>query len=454
MDFGYDKGNGSDVDNQNNNGGGAGDSQTKTDLSGEGKQYDANGNLITNLGEGGKGNDGGSGDDNKDKDGAGNNGGHDGGDNGDNKDKGNGGDDEIQLNPGESVQIGDDTYTVAENGDLLDKDGKVFKEAKDVKEFLKDYQTDDFDKGDDDKNKDGKTEFNIKGIQDALGYQIVDDDDKEIEYDNTPEGVVAYVNDVIEQKTSEIQEATLNTLFEKFPFAQEMINYYIANGNSLEGWNVEVDRSNITIDDNNEQQQEEIIRTAWKEQKITGDVESYIAYLKSAGLLLSTAKTELEGLQKSDKTRKEDLARKAAAAKQAHDEEMNEFWETVETAIKGREIGGYKIPEQIKIVRNGKTTMATPDDFYRYLSVIDKNGETAYARDCKAVSSEQQLNDSLLKAYIMFTGGDYSSLVDMAIKEDKVKKLRLKANESKQNVRRLTPKGNGKKSGQGIDLGY
>lgn len=450
MDFGYNNGGGSGADNQNNNGGGSANDQQKTDLSGQGQQFDANGNPITDLNNQNNNGNNGGGDNNNnhDDDDKNNN-----GDNKNNDGKGND-DNKIELNAGEVIKIGDDKYTVAENGDLLDKDGKVFKEAKDVQDFLKDYQAEDNNNGGGDGNNNNDGQINIETIKEALGYQIVDDDDKEIEYDNNVDGVKAYINDVMEQRTSEIQEATLNSLFAKYPFAKDMINYYMANGNSLEGWNEDVDRSGITIDENNEKQQEDIVRTAWREQKRTGDLENYIAYLKSSGTLLSTAKSELDGLKQADKARKEETERQAQAAHQAQQEEMNKFWNNVETAIKNRKLGQYKIPEQIKIQRDGKTLMVTPNEFYRYLSVTDQNGETAYAKDCKAVSQEQQLNDSLLRAYIMFTGGDYSSLVDMAIKEKEVKTLRLKAKEGKQPARRFTPKGNDNKSGQNIDLGY
>lgn len=425
MDLGFGNDQGEHTDVQLDENGNPVPPQEKTDLGGGETQVDENGNPITKINE------------------PGNN-----GDNHDDDDK-NKNDNPIELKAGEIVAIGDDNYTVAENGDLLDKDGKVFKEAKDVQEYLKSLEQAD---NDDDKNKD-KNVLNIRNIKEALGYQIVDENDKDIEYEDNVEGVKTYVNDVIEQKTNEIQEATLNTLFEKYPFVQHIINYYIANGNSLDGWGVEVDRSGITIDDNNEKQQEEIIRTAWKEQKRTGDVDSYINYLKSAGTLLSVAKSELEGLQQADATRKQELAQRAKEAHDAEEAQMTKFWKEVEATINKREIGGYKIPDQIKVTREGKSLMLTPKDFYNYLSVVDKNGETAYARDCKAVDAEKQFNDSLLRAYIMFTGGDYSSLVDMAIKDKEVKTLRFKAQTSKQPTHRFTPKGKTNQQDT-VDLGY
>lgn len=358
--------------------------------------------------------------------------------------------DKIELKAGEVVAIGDVNYTVAENGDLVDEKGNVFKEAKDVQAYLATLEAD----NEEGNHTTGEKSLTLQTIKDTLGFEIVDEDDKPVEYEDSPAGIASYVEDVISHKTNEIQEATLNTLFSKYPFAKNIIDYYVANGGSLDGWGVKADRSGITIDDKNESQQEEIVRTAWREQKRTGDVESYIAYLKASGTLLSVAKTELAGLQAADKARDEELAKQAQAENDKAAAEQEAFWKGVSDTIKARKIAGYEIPEQIKISRNGKSLMVTPTDFYNYLAVVEKDGLTAYAKDCKAITPEQELNDNLLRAYLRFTGGDYSSLVDMAIKDKEVKTIRFKANTAKQPVRRFTPKGKEHNSGQSIDLGY
>ena len=82
-------------------------------------------------------------------------------------------------------------------------------------------------------------------------------------------------------------------------------DYYIANGESLEGFNSEAPNYDIDIDDNDESQQESIIKLAWKEQNRKGNVDDYIAYLKSSGKLLSVAEEELEGLKESAKEKKQ-----------------------------------------------------------------------------------------------------------------------------------------------------
>ena len=428
MDLGFETNQDNDINVKLDENGNPISPDNKDNLDGGGKKVDKNGNPIDDI-DGNNGNNG----DNHDN--------HD--DNDHDNDK-----NDIEINPGEIIEVGENKYTVAENGDLIDKDGKVFKESKDVQEYLKSLD-EDTDNNDNDKDK---NILNINNIKEALGYQIVDENDKEIEYEDNIEGVKNYVKDVIDQQIDEIKEATINTLFEKYPFALQAINYYVANGNSLEGWNVKTDRSGITIDDNNEKQQEDIIRTAWKEQNRTGDVESYIAYLKSSGILLSTAKTELEGLQNSDKAREEEMAILAQEAYNKEQQQIAEFWKEVSDTIKSRKIGKYEIPEQIKVVRNGKAMMATPIDFLNYISAVDRNGETAYAKDCKATDPKKDFEDNILKAYLKFTGGDYSSLVDMAIKEKEVKTLRFKAKDNKNTTRRFNPKSNN--NNKVIDLGF
>ena len=210
---------------------------------------------------------------------------------------------EEPLQAGTSIEVGDETYTVDEAGNVLDKNGNVFKEAKDVKEWL-----DSFDKVD---ATDGEDTISIDSIREAVGIEITDDNDEPIEFENSPAGIKAYIDAVVDTAKEEHYETAINTLYQKYPILNDVLNYYIANGNSLEGFGEIPDRSNITIDDENEAQQEAIIRTAWKERGQKGDVEGYLAYLKSSGTLLATAKEELTAIQESDKQYRDELAAEA-----------------------------------------------------------------------------------------------------------------------------------------------
>lgn len=438
LDFGYSQngnGNGAGSDNGNGNG------DQATNLNTGKIDHDIDGMPVNDIGDNGGGN---SGDGDK-PDNPGNTGEGNKGDEGNKEDNKNGDNADVNLEAGTSIEVGEDTYTVDENGNLLDKNGNIFKEAKDVKSWLNEFEN---------VTDTDKDSISIETIQEAVGVQITDDDDKPVEFENNPEGIKAYIDAVIETAKEEHFETAVNTLYQKYPILNDVLNYYIANGNSLEGFGEVPDRSNITIDDSNEAQQEAIIRTAWEEQGRKGDVESYIAYLKSSGTLLATAKEELVGLQEADEQYRKNIEEEAEYKEAERLQRLENYWNSVHDVIKNRTIAGYQIPESIIISRNGQKLSVTPEDFFNYIYRVDKDGKSAYERDLATETPESRRDDEILRAYLKFVGGNYSNLVDMAINKEKVNRLKLKAKERNTSTVRINkPKTNTNK-GTNIDLGY
>ena len=360
------------------------------------------------------------------------------------KDKENPNEEDIKLEEGNTVTVEDKTYTVDKDGNLVDDKGNIFKKAEEVKDWLKEFSVDE--------TKDD--EINLDNIQKALDYEVTDEDGNPITYENNIEGVKAYINDVIETSKLEHYETAINTLYQKYPILQEVLNYYIANGNSLEGFTETPDRSNITIDDTNEEQQIEIIKTLWKEQGIKGDVTQYINYLKNASILTSTAKEALDTLKSIDAENKKAYEEEAERRKQESYEAEVEHWTNIKNIIDSKEIAGYKIPDSITISRNGQKISVTPNDFFNYIYRVDNENKSAYQRDLEDEEPSKRLNDEILRAYLKFTGGSYADLVNMAINQEKVNNLKLKA---KQNANSKSIKINrttNTKQTKDIDLGY
>lgn len=351
---------------------------------------------------------------------------------------------DIKLEEGNTVTVEDKTYTVDKDGNLVDDKGNIFKKAEEVKDWLKEFSVDE--------SKDD--EINLDNIQKALDYEVTDEEGNPITYENNIEGVKAYINDVIETSKLEHYETAINTLYQKYPILQEVLNYYIANGNSLEGFTETPDRSNITIDDTNEEQQIEIIKTLWKEQGIKGDVTQYINYLKNASILTSTAKEALDTLKSIDAENKKAYEEEAERRKQESYEAEVEHWTNIKNIIDSKQIAGYKIPDSITISRNGQKISVTPNDFFNYIYRVDNENKSAYQRDLEAEEPSKRLNDEILRAYLKFTGGSYADLVNMAINQEKVNNLKLKA---KQNANSKSIKINrttNTKQTKDIDLGY
>lgn len=367
-----------------------------------------------------------------------------GGENADKKDEVKDDNDSSELVSGTTIEVGDETYTVDNNGNVVDKDGNIFKETKDVKEWLASF----------DKVEDNEQKLDIATIQNIVGIDITDENDKPIEFDNTPEGVKAYIDAVIESAREEHYETAINTLYQKYPILSDVLNYYVANGNSLEGFNEMPDRSGIVINEGDEAQQEAIIRTAWKEQGRKGDIDGYIQYLKSSGTLYVTAKQELAGLQEADEQYRKDMAKEAEKRENERIEKLEKYWNSVRDVINSRKIAGYQIPESIIINRNGQKLSVTPNDFFNYIYRVDQNGKSAYQHDLENETAESRRDDEILRAYLKFTGGNYSNLVNMAINNEKVNTLRLTAKQRNKTSIRINKPVQETNKNKEIDLGY
>lgn len=360
------------------------------------------------------------------------------------KDENNGNDNPTKLEEGTTLEIGDAKYTVDKDGNVVDSNGNIFKEASQVSEWMKEFEN----------VEETTSDISIDSIKAAIGIEITDDNDKPIVFDNTVEGIKSYVDSVIETSKQEHYDTAINTLYQKYPIVKDVINYYVANGNSLEGFGQVPDRSGIEIDENNEAQQEQIIRTAWSERNQRGDVNSYINYLKSSGTLLATAKEELDGLKEADAQYKRDIEAKAAAEEKERIETLERYWNGVHDIIKSRKIAGYQIPESIVITRDGQKLSVTPEDFFNYIYRVDKEGKSAYERDLEAETPDVRRDDEILRAYLKYVGGNYSNLVDMAINEKNVATLKLRAKQHNASAIRVTKPKSTKSDGANIDLGY
>lgn len=405
--------------------------ETKTDLGGDNVQYDENGNPITDLNNPQNDKDN---PDNKD------NNNPDKKDNPDNKDNNEPNDEMVE---GTVVEFDGAEYTVDKDGNLVDKEGKVFKEAKDVKDWLASLEV---------SNADDKKDIDVKSIQEALGITISGEDDKPVEYENSVEGVKKYVNDVIEASREEHYETALNTFFTKYPVMKDVLNYYVANGNSLDGFNQKEDRSNISIDKENKEQQKNIIRTAWKENNRRGNVEQYIDYLDSTNILYDTAVEELDALKQADIEERNRVAQQAKETQEQYEQEQFAYWTSVKDIIDSRKIAGYTIPENIVVTRDGKKISYSPKDFFNYVYMVDESGKSAYVRDLEKETPESRKEDEILRAYLKFVGGNYSNLVDMAINEEKVHRIKVSSKETKPKVTVRKPTTNNNNGN--IDLGY
>ena len=380
-------------------------------------QLDANGNAVDDITGNGNG-DGNNGDANKDKQTSSSTGGQ-------TKDTKNPDDataNEHDLEEGTIIEDGDNKYTVDKDGNLIDDKGNIFKAKNEVAAYLKEFEVEDA------SNED---KIDVKSIQELVGVSVTSEDGKPVTFDNTPQGVASYVQSVLDLKRDEFAKAGVNKLFEDYPVVSDFLNYYVANGNSFEGFGELRDRSGIEVDENNVSQQEAIVREAFKEFNRRGNIDKYIQYLKDSNELFNVAKEELEALQKADNDVREANAKEALRVKAEEEKQLVEFWNGVKECIDKRQIAGYRIPETVIIERNGKQISTSPEDFFNYIYQVDDKGLSRYENDLMKLSPAERRDEELLKAWLKYTGKGYDSLIEMAVSDKEAKKLKLTASQRK-----------------------
>ena len=332
-----------------------------------------------------------------------------------------------ELVVGDTLEFEGSTYTVDKDGNLVDDKGSIFKQANEVSDWLKSMDVDDNDQTD--------GGLNLASIQEALAITITDSEGKAVEFTDDANGVKAYVNSVIDLKSNELQTAAINKLYSDNPLLKQFNDYVQLTG-TPRGFGEIPDRSGIQVEKDNEAQQIAIIRMAAQEFGNKSLNENYIKYLRDSGGLYDEARNQLQALAEKDIAVRKEIETRAAAKRQEEAENVANYWKNVSNVINGRMIAGYKLPESFTKEVNGQKVVITPNDFYNYLSKAneqdaDGNRVTGYQKDLSNLSDADYLNRELLDAWLMFTGGTYKDLIDMAVKEDKVRQLRVKSKEQR-----------------------
>lgn len=319
---------------------------------------------------------------------------------------------EVQLSEGDTVNIDGVDYTIDAEGNAIAADGTVFRTATELAELIA---------------QNGSEPSVLNQLQTRFGSDFKDENGNPIVFDDNEEGIAAYVETVVQSRVKEAQAAAINNLFETYPQVEQVINHLKLNG-SLDDFVEIPDRSQITVSKDNEEQQATFIREEWKLSGKKGDVNKFIDYCKNAGILYDTAVESKESVDSIYESRLAEQKAQVEAKEAAAAAEEKAYWDNVEKTISKGELLGYSIPEQIQCNKDGKKVMLSRRDFLKYVSTpVDSEGNTAYMLDEAKVDSDARMQDDLLKAFLRFTGGDYASLVGMAVNKQKVLSIRTAA---------------------------
>lgn len=319
---------------------------------------------------------------------------------------------EVKLSEGDTINVDGVDYTIDAEGNAIAADGTVFRTATELAELIA---------------QNGSEPSVLNQLQTRFGSDFKDENGNPIVFDDNEEGIASYVETVVQSRVKEAQTAAINNLFETYPQVEQVINHLKLNG-TLDDFVEIPDRSQITVSKDNEEQQATFIREEWKLSGKKGDVNKFIDYCKNAGILYDTAVESKEAVDSIYESRLAEQKAQVEAKEAAAAAEEKAYWDNVEKTISKGELLGYSIPEQIQCNKDGKKVMLSRKDFLKYVSTpVDSEGNTAYMLDEAKVDSDARMQDDLLKAFLRFTGGDYASLVGMAVNKQKVLSIRTAA---------------------------
>lgn len=319
---------------------------------------------------------------------------------------------EVKLSEGDTINVDGVDYTIDTEGNAIAADGTIFRTATELAELIA---------------QNGSEPSVLNQLQTRFGSDFKDENGNPIVFDDNEEGIAAYVETIVQSRVKEAQIAAINNLFETYPQVEQVINHLKLNG-TLDDFVEIPDRSQITVSKDNEEQQAAFIREEWKLSGKKGDVNKFIDYCKNAGILYDTAVESKEAVDSIYESRLAEQKAQVEAKEAAAAAEEKAYWDNVEKTISKGELLGYSIPEQIQCNKDGKKVMLSRKDFLKYVSTpVDSEGNTAYMLDEAKVDSDARMQDDLLKAFLRFTGGDYASLVGMAVNKQKVLSIRTAA---------------------------
>lgn len=320
------------------------------------------------------------------------------------------------IEEGMSVIIDEVECTVNANGEAVDANGVVVKTREELEALVANAQT-------------SETSV-LETLQTRFGTDFKDENGNTIVFEDTPEGLASYVDTVLKNNIEQTKDAVIDSLFKTYPVLEQVYTHIKLNG-SLDNFNVIPDRNGVVIDKDSEEQQIAVIKEEWELQGKKGNVKGYIDYLKAAGILYDTAVESNKTVAEIYDSRRAEKETELAELEAAEKARIDSYWKQVDEVVAKGEILGYKIPDNIQKTVDGKTVIVSKEDFKRYInSPVDNEGNTAYMLDEAKVDDNTRMQDDLLRAYLRFTGGNYSSLVGMAVNKEKVLKLKTQSQQA------------------------
>ncbi len=321
-----------------------------------------------------------------------------------------------------TIEIDGVSYNLDENGNAIKEDGTIFMEKDKLEDLSKENDTD---------------ENPVEDIKKLINFNPTDESGNPIQYENTYEGFTNFFTDAIEQRSKQLYQESINNLFKTKPFVRDIIEYEFKHG-TIEGFKPNPSWEQIEIKQGDDKSIHDIIVEAeLKKGNSKEDAETLYTLLKDSGKDLefaNKAKTYLINATKAEREEQAKLQEQIQMQKEREAiETLNQIKDKIinksELIVEGKTL---KIPKVININDGGKIISKSPSDFLNYINDekvfnIDnkKYKMTQFEYDTIQRNNKRTIDDDLFDAYLMFTKGDKSSLIETTLKHQEFQKKKV-----------------------------
>lgn len=320
------------------------------------------------------------------------------------------------------IEIDGVSYNLDENGNAIKEDGTIFMEKDKLEDLSKEDNTD---------------ENPVEDIKKLINFNPTDESGNPIQYENTYEGFTNFFTDAIEQRSKQLYYESVNNLFEAKPFVRDIIEYEAKHG-TIEGFKPNSSWEQIEIKQGDDKSiHDTIVEAELKKGNTKEDAETLYTLLKDSGKDLefaNKAKTYLINATKAEREEQAILQEQIQIQKEREAiNTLNQIKDKVinksELTVEGKTL---KIPKVININDGGKIISKSPSDFLNYINDekvfnIDnkKYKMTQFEYDSIQRNTKRTIDDDLFDAYLMFTKGDKSSLIETTLKHQEFQKKKV-----------------------------
>jgi hypothetical protein len=251
----------------------------------------------------------------------------------------------------------------------------------------------------------------IASLAEKMGFELGEDD----VYEETEDGLVSFMQTTADK----LADSKLNGWLEALPpVASEFFDYIQMLGDDASEEQIKNFFSSVkpeidykSVDLNNEDAQKAIMRTFYKKMEYDdNEISEAIEDLEIAGTLAKSAKVASTKLAAKQDSERAALLEQTRAADLAKKEKINQYWNTVDSTIKGGKVHNFNIP-----VTEQKATL-------EYMSKPTKSGVPQLQEDLNNMTVE----DRIALAIAVRNKFDLNKYISTAVKTAQASTLRAR----------------------------